>query len=139
MGDATLVPTESSACARVDNYMDPRPPLADRDAATSITEEPEPEDDHDAGHDVARTLTAADADRLRKELLELMVPFPPSPESLRGNTLAALQLIKGLPDEQLAKVTNFGGFIEAVTGTLGTLSPEALVRHWHCLPTAGVS
>ena len=70
-------------------------------------------------------LAAEDVDRLRERLLELMVPFPPSRESLRKNTLAALQLLKGLPDEEVAKVTNSGGFIAAITAVLERSEPAA--------------
>ena len=70
--------------------------------------------------------------RLRSELLGLMVPFPPSREELRENTLAAVELLRGLPDGEVAKlVTGDGGsFIAAVSDA------EAMAKQAGPQPTA---
>jgi uncharacterized protein YjbI with pentapeptide repeats len=103
------------AAARVDNYMDP----LNRDAAATAV--PDGDDAPAARH----ALTTEDADRIRAELLALMAPFPPSRESLWQNTTAALQLLEGLPDEEVAKVTNSGGFIAKITAVLDRSEPAA--------------
>jgi hypothetical protein len=67
--------------------------------------------------ELTRTLTDEDADRIRSELLALMAPFPPTLAELGTNTLTTLDLLKGLPDSEVRKVTN-KAFIEAITKAL---------------------
>jgi hypothetical protein len=62
----------------------------------------------------ARTLADEDADQLRSQLLARMVPFPPMPAELGTNAMAVVDMLRGLPDSEVRKVTT-KAFIDAIT------------------------
>ena len=70
--------------------------------------------------ELTRTLTDEEAGELRRELLPLMAPFPPTRDKTKDNTLAALTLLRELPDSEVRKITNGdgGSFIKALEAAL---------------------
>ena len=70
--------------------------------------------------ELTRTLTDEEAGELRRELLPLMAPFPPTRDKTKDNTLAALTLLRELPDSEVRKITNGdgGSFIKALDTAL---------------------
>jgi hypothetical protein len=70
--------------------------------------------------ELTRTLTDEEVGKLRRELLLLMAPFPSTRDKMKDNTLAALTLLRELPDSEVRKITNGdgGSFIKVLDAAL---------------------